>query len=304
MPASLNYPDYRKAGKTLVYELIEQANPGFKDKVGISQFTLGLPTAITPVAPSTSNTSIKLTAASGQTSAIGSKTITYRRIDLNKLFRGRTLVVTKYTIANSLPFADLVVLMRDQLGITIDPTEVVSVPGQTPDSPISFTMKSTCLCYTGSITVTWTKGKREISELLTDGVLGGRVWPQGLIDIQDGSKPQGEMICYDSDASIYATWLNGVTSGSFDNGSWNTTTDTTTLVAWLKSVRPDINWNRGDARVSPGGIGYLYLKRYTIPNAAVPEGNSGLYTKVMVLEPINPAANQTWFFGRILIHYN
>lgn len=303
MPASFNYPDYRKPGKTLIYDLIEAANPGFKDKVGESQLTFGLPTAITPVAPSVNNTTIKVTAGSGQTNAIGSKTINYRRIDLNKLFRGRTLVVTKYTIANSLPWADLVVLMREQLGISIDGAEVVSVPGQTPDSPISFTMKSSSLCYIGSITVTWTKGKRDFSELMGDSVLGGRVWPQGLIDIQDGSKPQGEMICYDSDFSSINTWLNGITSGGFDNGAWNTTIDSTTLVNALKAVRPDIPWNRGDSRSSVGGIGWLYVRRYTLPNAGAVEGNP-MYSRVIALESVNPAGLQPWFFGRILLHYN
>lgn len=304
MPASFNYPDYRKPGKTLVYDLIEAANPGFKEKVGVDQLTFGLPTAITPVAPSVNNTTIKVTAGSGQSNAIGSKTINYRRIDLNKLFRGRTLVVTKYTIANSLPWVDLVVLMREQLGITIDGAEVVSIPGQTPDSPISFTMKSTSLCYIGSITVTWTKGKRDFAEMMGDSVLGGRVWPQGLVDIQDGSKPQGEMICYDTDFSAFASSLNAVTSGGYDNGAWNSAVDSTWLVNALKAVRPDIPWNRGDARSSVGGIGYLFFKRYVLPNAGALEGNSGMYSRVMALEPVATTGLQPWFFGRILIHYN
>lgn len=297
--------DYRKSQSDLLRDLIEKANPGFKAKVPVGTYTLGAPAAIaSPVGPLFNNTTIKITAGTGQTSVIGSRTINYRRISLDKLFNGRTVVIEKYTIANSLPFAEIAPMIAQQLGVNLDSADFNVNVALSPDSSYPFTMKATSLCYTGTIRVTWTKGKRDIAELFGTGELDGRVWPAGLIDIQDGSKPQGEMMFYDTDFTSQAAILNSFTSGAYDNGAWNTALDPTSLITYLKTLRPDIPWTRGDYRTLVGGLGYAPFKRYTIPNAAVPEANSGMYNRVMVIEPLALGDVRCWFFGRILLHYN
>lgn len=298
--------DYRKPQLTLIRDLIEKANPGYKAMVPESAVSYGAPKPLATAGGS--DTGIRVTANSGQRIVIGNTTITYRRIDLTKLFAGRTLILTKYTISNTLPYADILALILSQLGVNLDPADFTARTISENGTSL-FTVLGTSLCYKGSFTVQWVKGKRDLAEMMGNKVLDGRVWPQGLVDVQDGSKYQGEHICYDADFSFMASTLNAYTSGQVDTGAWNTPLDSSAMVAGLKTVRPDIPWSRSAAPAvgggNIGGIGYLYFKRYILPNPAVPEANSGMYTKVMVLEPTNMnTPENNWFFGRILIHYN
>lgn len=297
--------DYRKQEKDLLLDLIEEANPGWAENIPLDDVVFGTPTVLTPVDSEGRNTSITIKAKQGSTSVIGSRVIKYRRLDVGKLFRGRSLVLTKYTTLNVLPYADILELLLSQCGINFDPTDMLAGTVQAGNSR-SFAIQPSSLCYTGSLTFVWNKGKRDISELLTDGLLDGRVYPQGLIDVQDGSKPQGELMFYNTDftALSMAAWFNGVTSGGFDNGAWNTSVNSTALVNLLKTLRPDIPWSRGHVAITKGGIGYCYFKRYTLPHADVPEANVGLFKRVMVLEPANMANPDNWFFGRIYLHYS
>ena len=144
----------------------------------------------------------------------------------------------------------------------------------------------------------WEKGKRQLSQLLGDRVLAGRAWPEGLIDFQDGSKPQGEYIAYDVDFTdpmgpTFDTWGSGgiLTDGGAADA----------LVAVLKSKVPSIPWSNKLYYAEYGGIVGLRLWRYMLPNPAAPEANKGMYAKVLVLEKY---AEDSWFHGRLLLHYN
>ncbi|MNG37678.1 hypothetical protein D3C84_1251000 [compost metagenome] len=68
----------------------------------------------------------------------------------------------------------------------------------------------------------------------------------------------------------------------------------------LKTVAPQYNWNSGEASQVNGGLKGLFFNRYAIPNAAVPEANSGLYNRVAVLAI---TGDDCWFFGKLLLHY-
>ena len=109
--------DYRKQEKPLLVELIEKANPGFSEKAPLDQIEFAYPQAVAPTAENPDDTAIAVRAAQGSTAIVGQRSVTYRRIDLSKLFRGRTLVVTRWSATNALPYADLRTLLLEQCGV-------------------------------------------------------------------------------------------------------------------------------------------------------------------------------------------
>lgn len=288
--------DYRKPEQVLLKELIVRANPDAFTTVDPDQIAYETPVAIPHVRGDESNTTIVAKAAPNALDVVGRQTLRYRRIDLSKLFRYKTIELTRYSNSNSLPWAEVQELLLKQHGINVSSTTFTPV-ALSVDTPRAFTALATSLCYVGSITVVWRKGRREISELFTTPEIDGRVWPEGLIQFGTGYKPQGEYIAYDFDftdtmASSFNAWGNNALVASVP--------ELDKLANVLKTVAPQYDWNSGEASQVSGGLKGLFFNRYAIPNAAVPEANSGLYNRVAVLAI---TGDDCWFFGKLLLHY-
>lgn len=290
--------DYRKPETQLLRELVIRANPDAASTLDSGQVVYETPTAIQYVRGDESNTTIVAKAAPNALDVVGRQTLRYRRIDLSKLFRYQTIELTRYSNSNTLPWAEVQELLLKQHGINIS-TDTFTAASLTANTVATFTAKATSLCYIGSIQVVWRKGRREISEMFTTATLDGRAWPEGLIDFDDTYKPQGEYIVYDTDftdtmAAQFNSWNNGTLTS-------NASGQIDVLVAALKYVAPHINWNSNDYSVdNVGGLQKLLFNRYALPNAAVPEANSGLFNRVAVL---TPTVADAWFHGRLLFHY-
>ncbi|MCO6704724.1 hypothetical protein [Streptomyces sp. CHB9.2] len=290
--------DYRKPEQELLMELVDRANPGVFDVIDRNQVIFETPVGISYTRGDEADTTIVAKAAPNALDVIGRQTLRYRRIDLSKLFRYQTVVLTRYSNSNTLPYAEVIELLLKQHGINIDPSTFTAAACSV-DVARTFTAVAGSRCYSGSITVIWKKGKREIADLFTTPTLDGRVWPEGLIQFGDTYKPQGEYIVYDIDftdsmASQFTSWSNGALTS-------NASGQIDVLVAALKTVAPQINWNSNDYSVdNVGGLQKLLFNRYAIPNAAVPEANSGLFNRVAVL---TPTSGDAWFYGRLLFHY-
>ena len=297
-PEVVKRHDYRKTETNLLVDLIKESNPVFASIYVDGSVKFNPPTVITPTATNPDNTKVRLSPAPGSTVWSGNKEITYRRIDLTKLFRGRTLEITKYTVSNTLAYADVLELVRTQLGINLDPASMTAF-SMTADSARTFTILTTSLAYIGSFVVVWRKGKRQLSDMFTDFALDGREWPQGFLGLGDGRKPQGEYLCYDLDftgtdfAGQAAGWPLGATTGA--GGSANVAT------ASLNAMLPDIPWSAtADYTVRGGWMG-LTIQRYSLPNAAVPEANSGLFNRCVVMSV--PAGKEAWFYGKLMFYW-
>lgn len=289
--------DYRKPEQQLLIELVDKANPGVFPAIDRAQIAYETPAAILYTRGDEANTTIVAKAAPNALDVVGRQTLRYRRIDLSKLFRNRTVELTRYSNTNSLPYAEVQELLLKQHGINIG-TGTFTARALSPDSPWTFTALAGSLCYMGSLEVVWRKGKREIADMFTDGVLGGRVWPDGLIQFGDNYKPQGEYIAYDTDF----TDTMGAQFTSWGNG--NLTTDSagqvTLFANVLSNLFPQYPWNALPASPdNKGGLSNLVFNRYALPNAAVPEANGALFNRVAVLTP----QGDSWFYGRLLFHY-
>lgn len=288
--------DYRKVRTELMLDLIEQANPGIKNSLSASD--IALDTVLALPAGGYADTSVRTTGAPASTRVIGSKVLTYRRVDIGKVYKGQTLTVNKWLPVNTLTRAEFIELFLAQYGLRFDPLDL-SFTTLSVGVATAVTVVSTSVCWKGTITVTWQKGKRNISEFAGDRVLKGRNWPQSMIDFQDGSKPQGELMLYHLDYSAIRTQLLGWTHGTtYAAGSTGATTVATALNT---QATPALGFSFTNADIlEKPGLGGIQIFRYALPNAAIPEANSAEFSWCIVIIPTSPS----WFFGRLIAHFN
>ena len=290
--------DYRKPRQDLLHELVSRTNPGFLDMLPApSDVVFSGIKAITPT-DGVRNTSVVVAGAiPGQFR--DTATVTYRRIDIGKLFKGRTVTLTKYTTTSVLTKQEFIDLFLEQTGVRLYAEDFTNT-GWGLDVLAPLTMTAGCWCYTGTVNVIWTKGKRNIADLVGDRKLNARNWPQAMIDFQNGTKPQGELLYYHLDFSSQRSQFNSWTADYVYNGAGSgiaviaNAMNVVLTAAGLENVT-------GSQKVSTKpGIDNIKLSRYALPNAAIPEANSAEYGWCLVLEPQEPG----WFFGKLILHYN
>lgn len=307
MAGVIGNEDLRKDRQQMLYDLICQDNPKFKEVFGVNDFTVSAITAITADAYGR-NTSCKIRPAVNDGSVVGERIVKYRRRDLNVLFRGVVLDFTEYRAADSTTKEDFIATFEKYYGVRFHPDDFTQSAWVVTVGNSSNTMSpasgSWCWLPGSTKSVWWRKGKIPLATIIGNASLAGRNWPQAMVAIGDGAKPQGELLAYDLDCTPNRTELLALSNGVFDNGSWNTSLNLGPTVAFLNANIPGITWSRADYRASSGGIGYMTHNRYSLPNAAVPEANSAKYKYCSVLTPVVANQASSWVYGKILLHYN
>ena len=288
--------DYRKPQGDLLYDLIEESNPGFKSKFSQSDYILDSVTAYTPGTGEIQNTTIRCRAKPGGR-ALGSKTLKYRRIAMASILRGVTVKLTNWAPTTTLTIAEVLTTINAMYGLTLVPSDIPATSTITQGNVNLGVTGSNC--YTGIIALNWTKGKRNLSDAITavngSSNLNGRLWPGGNT-FGGARKPQGDFATYGADLSSQSATLNGlIASGT-----------ATTGVAWLTNVATELNAQYGssffssNAATTQGGMGGLTYAKVTLPNAAYPDANSAKYNRAIVLT----AAADSWFQGKLYLHFN
>lgn len=294
--------DYRKTRKELLMQLLEESNPGLTAAVGETELKFGGVAVVTPtVGPKGLDTSI-IVEAVDKTLISGRSTVQYRRIDLAKLFRSRTIVVYKWLATSTITNAELRQLLLDQYGVRLEADEFTANVNASTDTAV--TVLSTSPCYKGGFTVRWEKGKRDISELSGDHVLNGRNWPDAMVDVGDGTKPQGELLLYNLDfssqRSLFNSWSSGTVLGVNDSGA-----QANAINAVLNAAGNHLGYQFSNETCDKqGGVFLLTTTRYALPNAAIPEANSKEYKFCLVLENKDYPGYPPYFNGKIILHYN
>lgn len=283
--------DYRKPSSELIFDLIEEANPGFRQSIGENGVAFGTPVTQSVPSGGIADTNI-LVRAKKASAAIGNRTLQYRRIDLTKLFRGMSILLDDYypsTINN----AELVAMLNKRFGMNLQESDFVTGGAFSSGTQYTRNIHANSLCFKGGVTFTWTRGKQDISGLITNPALNGRLWPSGN-DFSAPRKPQGEFMVYSLDCSSQSAELNGWSSPA-NNGSG--------VAAFINWVNAQLGRNLFDPTqlsTSQGGVLGLARVRYTLPNVNLPEANSNKYNRAMVFT----AAADSWFQGKIIFHYN
>lgn len=306
MSGVIGIEDLRKDRQQMLYDLICQDNPKFKDALGPNDFTVSNITSITADAYGR-NTSCKIKPVSQDGLVVGEIVVKYRRRDLNVLFRNINLDFTEYRSSGTTTKEDFIATFEKYYGVRFHPDDFTQTAWIITTGSSANTMApvsaSWCWLPGSNKSVIWRQGKIPLTSLIGDAVLAGRSWPQAMIAVGDGAKPQGELTVYDVDCTSVRGELLAYSNGVFDNGTASTSLNTGPLAAFLNTVKPEYGWARKDHRLQLGGLLYLYHTRYSLPNAAIPEANSKYkYCSVFAPAPSDQAGS--WMYGKLLIHYN
>lgn len=293
--------NYRKEQSLLIYDLIEESNPGFLAKYPPGSLTFSLPTAVAVTAgdPYLRDTTITATPVSG-TNLEGSVTLKYRRLDMAVLFRDMVLRLTDYLESATYPKPDWYNRLSEVYGIKLVDADIPSNYTVMGTTQVTATIAPNSLCFKGDYQIQYSKGKKPISLILDDtkAKLVGRAFPGGN-DFPIGRKPQGEFMTYAVDLSAIKTSASLDALASMTNQPAGATNiQMTSVIDELKKQTGRTDWNNGDSTVS-GGLGGLAWYKYTLPIAAASEANSTDYNRVIVIQSVTGS----WFSGKILLHW-
>ena len=294
--------DTRQLQTTMLYDLIEKSNPGFKVSYPPGSVVFGVPSAITlnPDDPYKNDTTVRVTPAPN-TTGMGVVSVNYRRVDVGTLFRGMTLKLTDWYSGNPMPVATWLPLVVAKYGLSLTTADLNDTSGSNAIANTSYAnmlIKSTSLCYKGTVRVYWTKGLQPLDSLFTQTTraLVGRLYPGGNDFTTPGRKPQGEFLTFCQDATSIAATLETLPA----SGSSYSDAQKQAIVDFLLANTSRTDWNIGSAGAGSGGIAGSTWFKYSLPNAAIPEANSAKFNRCIVI----PGWAASWFAGKLILHYN
>lgn len=291
---------YTKGFLQAVVDLINTANPDLPFPIDATNFVFSTPTAITTTDGSGNNTSIRISAkkSSGYK---GQVTVQYRRIDLNVLFRGVSVGITRYVQSGNMDLAALIPLLNEKFGLnlTSNPTDfsLSGVWGSANSGEIrNLIPAATNLHYVGSLPLSWTQGLPDLSlDVVKVTQLSGAQWPGGN-DFTGDRTRQGEFMLYAMDATEIGSQLE--TMGTLGTNFTLTTYSsvTTQLVNWINTQDPSVRaiftassgnydfslWGKAAVRISLPATP-AQIAAYPFLEAAKPG-----YNRVLILLGIAP----------------
>jgi hypothetical protein len=294
--------DLRKAQDRLLYDLIEDSNPGFQAAFPLNKIQFGAPAVktIDPADPYKRDTTCIVSPKQGS-GLVGSKTISYRRIDVGSLFRNMVVQIQTYYASTTLPKTIWQAEVNSRFGIVTLPADWNNISSGIAANTVYTGTTLSGLCYKGTLTLQWVPGKRPASDLIPDAkvALVGRTYPAGNDFTTPGRKPVGEWQVYGVDFSPQGAANLEPNSAVTAFAAGFTSAGMTSLLNFLNANTGRTNWSNKDSTID-GGICGLTWYKYTIPSASVPEANSARFNRVMVIQGVAGS----WFSGKILLHYN
>lgn len=312
-------PLYSKPSKDLVYDLINEANPGLDNPISQANVSLGTPTAIAGAAWPASNTSIVVSPGAGSGDYIGRQTLTYRRLDLSALFRGQVIQIKKFkSIVGSntgtvmFTIYQLLADINSQYGMNLTEDDVnngnILRLGTLEDgqytTTVTVTTKATSLGYTGSFQLKWLNTKQSLEDMVTVRTLGGRLFPGGN-DFSGAHKTILNMAGWGIDAGSALR-----RTGSTWNGSAVATRPiTSSEQPWVAAALADVNVKCGTSYKCTTNGSYLTTNEFfsmvytivTLPNANYPDANSTDFNRLIIL---TAPADCPWAIGDMYLHVN
>lgn len=331
---------YSKTTKQMMVDLINAGNPQLPFPVNETDFEFGLPEVIANPGNG-HNTKIRLT-AKPNTNYVGNVQLTYRRLDVGRIFGNMTLEVFRW-IANTGSLSQVLTTLNDMLPLYSEKFGFNFQIGEWTDRNLTgyngirgdtftITPVATNLAFVGNATAKWTIGERTLESLLSVDVIPGRRYPGGNDFVTPGHKywvtPDG----FDVDYSFAKDYLE---SSSLANGSaGNVRTNVfvgdaygdggqTTRQYIEDNILKTLKNRNGDfyTILTAAGLGQpvqdgintpfrlngLMWRRYALPHPDLPEANSEFYNRCVVMdlsETVGGNGPSNWGVGRLFMHYN
>lgn len=283
---------YDKASDLLVIDLINLTNTDADTGVSIDikpgELLFGNPVVHTPAeAPEDYNTDLKCTATK-ESPYLGSVTVGYDRLDLQKLFKN---IAVNLDVGSPKTTADLLPLLNRKYGLGIAAEEVAANPvdttGATPWHH-TIVMVDTCLTYIGTLDVTVGPDAdvgEDLNLVITKTRLDGIHYP-----VDGTDKGQAYIYSFGVDCNAIRPWLATLAK--------DVPIDDTALAKELNKIVPE-RWHAGDAVADYNVRGAKVT--YTGPTADLPDANRTYNTVVTIVLAEDKCAN---FAGELFLHYN
>lgn len=314
---------YSKTTKQMVVDLINQGNPQLPFQINETDFEFSLPEVI--VDPGNGhNTRIRVM-AKPNTNYTGNVVLTYRRLDIARIFKNVTPHVQSWIANNGAngtvltTARNLLPLYGEKYGFNFNPTEWTDVNlngynGIRGDL-WNLTPLATNLAFVGTLPCRWEIGERTLESLLPVDQLVGRRFPGGNdFSVEANHRywvlPDG----FDVDYTFAKDYLEhsylagnntgGVRANVFvgdnygDGGSAIRRWVEDNLLKTLKArdgssytlVQPAGPSNVVNGINTKYDLTGLLWQRYALPHPDVPEANSEFYNRVVVLDTKNSYA--------------
>lgn len=324
---------YSKTPKQLVVDLINAGNPQLPFLVTEADFNFSIPEVITDPGNG-HNTRIRIM-AKPNTNYTGNLLVTYRRLDIGRIFKNMTLSVQKWmanTGANGtvlLTLKDIFPLFSDKYGFNFIPEDWTdrNLTGYNGVRGDLFTIAPVAnnLAFVGTVNGRWDIGERTLESLLAVDQIPGRRFPGG----NDFTVPAARKYwmlpdTHDIDFTEQAAVLeNGNLTNQYIGYGWSSyyTAQTAFRDQVLSRVTPRQNergitsfktrmavsqeYNKTDPiagyTLVEGGLNGMILTKVILPNASYPEANSEFFNRALVMAF---PADCPWGTGRVFFHYN
>lgn len=324
-------PVINKVSQDLVFDLINASNPNSPVKFSSNNVLLGKLTAITPSGASIQNTKV-MVSNKPSSEYIGRVEVTYRRLDLAKLFRGLTITIAKFSpkvkagSGNAWDsfVKDLLPTFNSQMGTAFTADDFVdlaigrgSLNAQNRyQSSVTVQAKNTSWAYVGSFTFVWVDAPQDIDSVVTVTDLDGRLYPAGNvfdelhpvvvsqmaygIDWTDVLSTQDNINAGVDLSYLMANGGGGVLTGSSNLYARNS------MTAAFKVLNDLYPAYKFDIAAMYNNWQYAFV---TLPSSAWPEANTEFFNRLLVLTPVSADKSKTTeapngFVGSLFFHFN
>lgn len=292
---------YGKVALQLLVDQINKDNPQLPFPLNVTDYTFGVPAAVTPVAPDYRNTSITVT-PKRTAPYIGAMPLTYRRLDLAKLWNGVKLEITRYINPSTTVslYNHLLALFNEKYGTALTQDDLneqtfFSFTGGGSGLARTVTSKGTSYFCTGSIQLTWNQGKQMIGQdVLTVTDISGRLWPNGN-NFSVSRTKTAEFFLADQDfTDIAATCAAVGTSGVIANtANWQT------IFGKIK----EYTGVTFDITNSAGGVNGKAFRTITPPSTTYPDITRPGFNRCLQVD-FSAAGLAHGYQGMMNIYYN
>lgn len=314
-------PLFTKPSPALVYDLINEANPDLPVALTTANAKLDNPTTATVSGRPELNTAINVISIGGD--YIGRKALNYRRLALDKLLRGITVQMNKYSAnqgaAGSVVFTvyNLLPLINSKYGLNLTTDDVADVNilrGNTQENgyyttTVTVTAKPTSLGYVGSFGLKWKSAPQELESMITVTSLNARKFPAGNDFVTPGHATIVNNMAYGID------WSSFITSGvHWDNYPNSIEGAGTNIVAWGSRFIDELNrlygknlqkpYNAAPAYAYQGWAGRVVDLSTQAGRDSAPLANYKYYNRVLIWTIPDSDTQAGCGAGQHYIHYN